>query len=355
MAARRACATVRVRALAKINLTLRVLGVRSDGYHELRTTFQSIALHDTLTCRTRPGDFRIACDDPACPTGETNLVWRAAARVWAAAGRRGTPRDAEVRLAKRVPVQAGLGGGSSNAAAAIRALAALWAVDLTAHRVRAIAAALGADVPFFLEGGTVLGAERGDRLYPLIDAPAAWVTLIVPSFGVSTREAFGWWDDQQRRRSRQPARAPARRVRPFDELRGVPSHVEARGVGDRGGGPARRGRDEGGAVATMPLPEENDLEAPVAAHHPEISRLVSALRRRRASHAAMSGSGSAVFGLFDRRADALAAAQALAGSGRRIVVTRTVSRPRYQVLTALAAQTAHRIHLPFAPRGSGHS
>ena len=287
-------ATVRAHAFAKINLTLRVLGVRPDGYHELRTTFQSIALHDTLTCRARPGGFRIACDDAACPADEANLVWRAADRVWAAAGRRGAPRGVEVRLAKRIPMQAGLGGGSSDAAAAIRALAALWAVALTADRARAIAAALGADVAFFLEGGAALGVGRGDVLSPLIDGPAAWVTLVVPAFGVSTQEAFGWWDGEQRRRADRGAERPA--------LPGLPEHG-------------------------------NDLEGPVASHHPEIARIVKALQRHGGSYAAMSGSGSAVFGLFDRRADASAAAQALAGRGRRALVTRTLNRARYARLS----------------------
>src|SRR5438094_2464802 len=141
---------VRVRAFAKINLSLNVLAARSDGYHELRTTFQALALHDTLTFRSQPGSFRIVCDDEACPADETNLVWRAAERVWSSAGRRGVLRDLTVRISKRIPIAAGLGGGSSDAAAAIRALAALWRADLTGVRARRIAAALGADVPFFL-------------------------------------------------------------------------------------------------------------------------------------------------------------------------------------------------------------
>ncbi len=111
---------VRVSAFAKINLSLRVLGVRPDGYHELRTIFQSIALHDTLTVRARRGPFALQCDDPDCPTGGANLVWQAAEHVWAASGRRGIVRDVEIQLTKRIPLQAGLGGGSSDAAAALR-------------------------------------------------------------------------------------------------------------------------------------------------------------------------------------------------------------------------------------------
>ena len=183
-----------VKAFAKINLTLRVLGVREDGYHTLRTVFQSLALHDTLTCQRTSGAFRIACADPACPTDRSNLVWRAAEAVWQAAGRRGQPRDAIVAIAKRIPLQSGLGGGSSDAAAAIRGLAALWRVQLSRERQHAMAAGLGADVPFFLEGGTSLGLDRGDVLFPLADPPTVWVTLAVPPFGVSTKEAYEWFD-----------------------------------------------------------------------------------------------------------------------------------------------------------------
>jgi len=279
---------VRVSAYAKINLSLRVLGVRPDGYHELRTVFQSIALHDTLTARVRRGPFALQCDDPACPADETNLVWRAAERVWAASRRSGAPRrreimsGVEVRLAKRIPLQAGLGGGSSDAAAALRVFGSLWRVDESS--LRDIAATLGADVPYFMEGGTVLGLDRGDLLYPLLDHPAAWVTLVVPPFGVSTAEAYRWWD-------------------------------ETGGLGP-------------------PEDLQNDLERPVAAHHPEIARIVKALQKAGAFHAAMSGSGSAVFGLFGRRPAAERATRALQKKGVRALLTRTVNRAAYQRLNA---------------------
>ncbi len=186
----------RVRAFAKINRSLHVLGTRPDGFHELRTVFQSIALHDTITIRAVEGPLRLTCDDPDCPCDETNLIWRAAEHVWKAAGRRGAPRDLTMQLSKRIPMQAGLGGGSSDAAAALRAFGRLWRVD--AARVRAIAPSLGADVPYFFEGGTVLGLERGDVLFPLVDAARAWVVLAVPSFGVNTKDAFAWWDRRPR-------------------------------------------------------------------------------------------------------------------------------------------------------------
>jgi 4-diphosphocytidyl-2-C-methyl-D-erythritol kinase len=283
---------LRVRAFAKINLSLRVLGVRAEGYHELRTVFQSIALHDTLSIARTDGGLSLSCDDPACPADADNLVWRAAERVWRAAGKRGAPHGVRIRLTKRIPIRAGLGGGSSDAAAALRALGALWRVKEADQRE--IGRQLGADVPYFFEGGTVLGLERGDVLFPLFDRPAAWVVLALPPFGVSTAEAFGWFDAAPR--ARRPARGTAARER---------SPVE-----------------EGRAL--------NDLEGPVAARHPEIASLVRALKRSGAAQAAMSGSGSAVFGLFDRRADALQAARSLERRSRaRLIVTRTIDRARY--------------------------
>ena len=172
----------RVRAFAKINRSLQVLGVRPDGFHELRTVFQSIALLDTLAIRAVPGAFQLTCDDPACPADRSNLIWRAAEQVWKAAGRRGVPRDVSIQLTKRIPPQAGLGGGSSDAAAALRAFGRLWRVKPDC--VRAIGSSLGADVPYFFEGGTALGLDRGDLLFPLVDAPRAWVVLVIPRFGV---------------------------------------------------------------------------------------------------------------------------------------------------------------------------
>jgi 4-diphosphocytidyl-2-C-methyl-D-erythritol kinase len=284
---------LRVSAFAKINLDLRVLSRRPDGYHELRTTFQSIALADTLTFTRSAGPFRIVCSDPACPTDESNLVWRAAALVWKAARRRGAPKGVTVRIDKRVPMQAGLGGGSSDAAAALRALARWWRVSIAPDGLRQLASAIGADVPYFLEGGTALGLNRGDLLVPLDDIARAWVVLIVPGFGVSTKQAFGWWDREhvgQEGRERQ----------------------EGQEREDRKGLTPRRRK-----IA-------NDLEPVVARRHPIVRRLTRELTREGASHASLSGSGSAVFGLFASRPAAERAAAAF--TGRHVVVTRTLSR-----------------------------
>jgi len=294
MAARR-LPSVRVKAFAKLNLSLRVLGIRPDGYHELRTVFQSIALHDTLTFRRISGPLRIACTDSACPANEQNIVSRAAELVWRHAGRPGTPKDLSVQIAKRIPMQAGLGGGSSDAAAAVRAIAALWRVKLTRDRLVEIAAALGADVPYFLDGGTALGAGRGDRLVTMPDVSAAWVILVFPPFGVSTKDAYAWWDENM--------------VEPFQQ-------------------PLDAG--------APPCQIANDLQPIVAARHPEITRLAESLWRCGARQSSMSGSGSTVYGLFDRRASADRAARHVAALGHRVVVTRTIGRRDYSKMSRLA-------------------
>ena len=290
---------IRVRAFAKINLSLRVLGVLADGYHELRTIFQSISLHDTLSIRRVRGPFWLVCDEVACPADSTNLVWRAAEAVWTASGRPGSARNVGVTLTKQIPIAAGLGGGSSDAAAALRAFARLWRVD--AKRLPDIAASLGADVPYFLEGGTVLGLERGDVLFPLIDRPKAWVTLVVPSFGISTKDAYTW----------------------FDADVGVERPLQPNGSLSAQGFALREAR--------------NDLEPAVAKRHPEIGRMVSALRAAGASYAAMTGSGSTVFGIFDRKPAAARAAEALADRERGLsstIVTRTLTRAECRRLAA---------------------
>jgi 4-diphosphocytidyl-2-C-methyl-D-erythritol kinase len=286
---------LRVSAFAKINLDLRVLARRPDGYHELRTTFQSIALADTLTFTRSAGTFRIICSDPACPTDDSNLVWRAAALVWKAARRSGAPKGVTVSIDKRVPMQAGLGGGSSNAAVALRALTRWWGVNIAPDALRRLASALGADVPYFLEGGTALGLNRGDVLVPLDDIARTWVVVIVPNFGVSTKQAFGWWDRE---------------------------HVgqESQDGQDRKGLTARRRK-----IA-------NDLEPVVARRHPVVRRLTRELKREGASRASLSGSGSAVFGLFPSRPAAERAAAAF--TGHHVVVTRTLSRRECAKLAA---------------------
>ena len=187
-----------VRAHAKVNLDLRILARRSDGYRDLRTLFQSLSLHDRLTFRARRGPFAIASDDRDMPRDASNLVWRAAQALWTASGRAGGVRGVEVSIDKRIPAQAGLGGGSSDAAATLVALNGLWRAGFDAGDLARLGTTLGADVPYFLVGGTALGLGRGETLYPLPDVPSMGVLVVKPSFGVSTADAYGWYAAEPR-------------------------------------------------------------------------------------------------------------------------------------------------------------
>ena len=297
---------VAIRAHAKINLDLRVLGTRADGFHELRTVFQALALHDTIRCIPRDGPFAIECATAGVPLDETNLIWRAAQTLWRALRRSGPVRDVAVQLEKQIPLEAGLGGGSADAAATLMALAALWRVPVRPSQLTDVAAHIGSDVPFFLAGGTALGLGRGEEVYPLADLPRHWIVLLIPGFGVSTSEAYGWYDAEP-----ELSRAPRE-----------PQHVP-------GPWPSR--------AAQM----INDLEAPIAAHHPEIDHMKAALKRSGALAAAMSGSGSTVFGLFQKGRDALKAMQHLKGSGWRAILTESLGRGEY---ARLAAPRKSRLH-----------
>ena len=292
---KRKAARLMVRAHAKVNLDLRILGTRPDGYHELRTVFQSIELHDILTCAERPGPFVLKSRAAALPLDHSNLVWKAAAALWKALGRAGEPTDTAVTLEKMIPLEAGLGGGSSDAAAALLAFARLWGgAPLTL--LREVAAGIGADVPFFLSGGTALGLGRGEEIYPLVDLPPHWIVIVRPAFGVSTAEAYTWYDE--------------------DRVQGVKEQREFQ-------------------VLPVPWPSRaaqmiNDLEPPVVRRHPEIADIKDQLRGGGAIAAAMSGSGSAVFGLFRTRPAAARMLKPLAKGGARTLLTRTLTRDEHE-------------------------
>jgi 4-diphosphocytidyl-2-C-methyl-D-erythritol kinase len=278
-----------------VNLDLRVLGTRTDGYHELRTVFQTVELHDTLTFVDRPGLFSVKCRMPGVPLDETNLVWRAAAALWKALGRAGDPRDAVVTIDKLIPMQAGLGGGSADAAAALVGLARLWG-GVPVTLLREVAAGIGADVAFFLSGGTVLGLGRGEEIYPLVDLPPHWIVIVHPPFGVSTAEAYSWYDD--------------------DRTAGLKESRELQ-------------------ILPVPWPTRaaqmiNDLVPPVVRRHPEITALKVSLREAGAVASAMSGSGSAVFGLFRGRAAAARCVKPLSKGGNTAILTRTLTRAEYE-------------------------
>ncbi|MCX6552862.1 MAG: 4-(cytidine 5'-diphospho)-2-C-methyl-D-erythritol kinase [Acidobacteria bacterium] len=301
----------RIRACAKINLSLRVGDVRPDGFHALTTVFQSLALHDTLTVTVRRGPFALTCTDPGVPTDDRNLAWKAARAVWTALGRRGEPRDLAIDIDKHIPMQAGLGGGSSDAAAALVACHHVWTKGGRHLDLPMTAARLGADVPYFLQGGTALGLARGDELYPLVDVPPYWVVLALPPFGVPTADAYGWLDADRAATDSLHAHATQRLL------------------------PAWPGRL---------LAVANDLEGPVVRRHPEIGAVRDLLTRAGAAAASMTGSGSAVFGLFGTKNAADRAARAAAGAGTVAIVTRTVDR-----------RTCQRVHFLFASSSPRHA
>ncbi len=283
-----------LRPSAKINLTLRVGPARADGYHDVRTLLQSVALSDTLTISPRKGAFGLSTRAPGVPDDHTNLVWQAADRLWAELGRGGSPRDAHVRLEKQIPTAAGLGGGSADAAAALVGLNTIWDARKSRRDLVRIGATLGADVPFFLFGGTALGLDRGDEVYPVDDVGRFGIVLVKPSFGVSAGDAYRWLDEDRLA----PKPAPAEPGRRFEIDLGWP---------------------------TGPVTLANDLEAAVSHRHPGIGEMVAACVKEGALGASMTGSGSAVFGVFPE-AVARRAAQRLQRPDWLVILTRTLNR-----------------------------
>ncbi|MEQ9569717.1 MAG: 4-(cytidine 5'-diphospho)-2-C-methyl-D-erythritol kinase [Longimicrobiales bacterium] len=266
---------VRVRAPAKVNLALRILGRRPSGFHDLETVFQAVDLCDDLVVRTRtaPGVGLVVHGADVGPPAD-NLVVRAAEAFLAAAGGEG---GVEVELTKRIPAGAGLGGGSSHAGATLRALDALWPGAVAGPALRAIAADLGSDVPFFLgEAGRALGRGRGEVLTPLAPLPPAVLVLGLPPVHVATGPAYG----------------ALARARAAGGGR-VPPPLYRRDAGDV---PTDWAGVAAGAV--------NDFEATVTASSPPVARALAALRDAEPRFALLSGSGAAVFAVYDDEAAA---------------------------------------------------
>ncbi len=251
---------MKITAYCKINLFLEITGKLPNGYHTLETIFQTVSLGDTLTFRAAK-DLTMTCSDPTLPTDERNLVMRAALRLREALKE---TRGAHIHLKKVVPMGAGLGGGSSDAAATLLALQTLWKRRLPSKKLLALASTLGADVAFFLKGGTALGRGIGDQLKSLPKLPKTWLVLVYPNFGVATKEAY--------------ARIELPLTDPRSILRMVPRLKSA-----------------------SPDPWAPDLfnrfEQFVFQDHPVLSLLKQELIDAGALGSLMSGSGSTVFGV----------------------------------------------------------
>lgn len=281
---------------AKVNLGLEVLGLRPDGFHEVRTVLQTVALCDTLEVHPAASEVTLTCSDPALPAGEGNLVVKAARLLQSEFG---VKAGARLELTKRIPSQAGMGGGSSDAAVALLALARLWKVEAeTDHLVR-LAARLGSDVPFFLVGGTALGVGRGEEVYPLPDAPQADLVLAWGPNGMPTAEAYRIVDEKL------TAPRGAHTIRPI--LRGV--------VGRK-------------------LSEKNffnrfEEAAAHSAHAGEAQAVREALTAAGATRALLCGSGASWAGFFPTREAARAASAEVARRGFSAVATETVPRSAY--------------------------
>jgi 4-diphosphocytidyl-2-C-methyl-D-erythritol kinase len=296
------------RACAKINLNLRITGVRGDGYHELATVFQTVSMFDVLQFESVEPDapLTLACSDPAVPVDDRNLVWKAAVAVWRAAGREAVPRGVRVTVLKGIPTQAGLGGGSADVAVALRAFAEIWHVSLAEHVLSEIASTLGADVPFFLCGGTASGSGRGDRIQAWPDVPSLEIVIACPSFGVATADAYRWYDESSGPAVRSQAGPAA----------AAPSHSRALAVSD---------------FYAWLSSCRNDFEPVVFARHPRLGEIRERLRCAGALQAQMCGSGSAVYGVFPDAAAADLPVAAVTDLGVRVHRARTVSRAEYVV------------------------
>jgi 4-diphosphocytidyl-2-C-methyl-D-erythritol kinase len=287
--------SIRVRAFAKVNLRLDVLGKRADGYHELRTIFQSLTLHDTLQLsRTRGQSIELETSGNtalAATPARQNLVWRAVAALRQELKLAGGVR---IELKKRIPVGRGLGGGSSDAAAAMAGLLRLYGRRIEQPRLLKIAAGLGADVPFFLFGGRALATGRGDEIYPLPDLRRRPVVVVSPAhIAVSTADAYGWLDSRL----------------------------------TKADGPSRLWN----FCALCWSPQEgnlsNDFEGAVFRRHPRLKRIRRELLQRGAAEAALAGSGSAVFGIFRNPAQARRTARAFPED--EVFLCTTLSRRAY--------------------------
>jgi 4-diphosphocytidyl-2-C-methyl-D-erythritol kinase len=303
---------------AKINLLLRVGARRPDGYHEIESLVAQIPLYDTVAVAD-PGDGRIAveCDDPAVPPAESNLAAVAARELSACCG---VARGARIRIEKRIPAGAGLGGGSSNAAATLRLTNELWRLGLTREALVQVAARVGSDVPLFLHGPIAAVRGRGEIVTELGLKLAGWVVLVVPAVRTSTRAVYAAFD----RLDPEPRRPGLEEVLAAAGYTGtVPREETGSYAGDeldagKGSHPASRSALPAEVLAPLLY---NDLEPAAMAVEPALARLYFTLARVCEGPLRMTGSGSAMFCLKNERreAEALAVRLAEAAGGEAVM------------------------------------
>lgn len=284
---------VRITAHAKVNLFLRILAREHDGYHQIETAFALLELADELVVARRPTGVELALDGPDLGPVDENLAVRAARAVLAATGERFGVR---IELTKRIPARAGLGGGSSDAAAALAAVNALTGNAVPRHELLQLAARLGADVPFFASGAPLaLAWGRGQRLFRLAPLPAAPTLVAVPGVEIATPAAYRWWDEMQH------TMGPRGSV-----LLDAEALASWGSIGRLGG---------------------NDFESPVFGRHPELRELYERLAQTGPYWVRLCGSGSAVAAVYRSGRDRDDAAARLGSRDHQLLETQTRSAP----------------------------
>lgn len=274
-------------AYAKLNLTLEVGEKRTDGYHELRSVMTSATLCDTLTLE-KAAAITMECDRADLPIDGHNLAVKAAQAFFAASGMEG---GCHIRLKKQIPSEAGLGGGSSDAAAVLRALRRLYAPDMPMEELERIGAQVGSDVPYCVRGGTVLCEGRGERLTTVAAMPQCWYVIVKPQEAFSTGKMYAAIDEQK-----------CHTIPTTDEL--------------------IRALERGDLTALTPYMCNTFSE--IVPPDSDVHTIRATLLRYNALQAMMSGSGSAVFGIFDTPSTAEAACEALKKENRQVFFAESV-------------------------------
>jgi len=326
---------VTLRSFAKINLGLRIGALREDGFHELRTVYQTIGLHDLVRVEAGRGvGIELRANHTRVPLDESNTGYRMAERVLRSLKVRA---KVTIHIEKQLPVEGGLGAASSNAVAVMLGLERALRREIPAEHKLRLAAEVGSDVPLFLVGGMVLGMGRGEEVYPLEDFTPLDCVVATPATGVPTAQAFRDWDELQsetlsRTRMSTPHNAGGKLTGEcasdtikmfshsvFSWLRGTSTGVSARG-GDRA---------EALLLDLVRAGIENDFERVVFSQHPELREVKRVLESEGARYASLSGSGSSVYGLFGSKVKAQQAARRLAQRGIPAQATMTMPRRQY--------------------------
>ncbi len=280
---------IRLKAYAKINLGLEVLGKRDDGYHEVHTILQTVSLHDKVTIKLQGEGIKIRSNSPWVPCNEKNVAYKAAAALL----KRNKSRcGAKITIKKNIPIGAGLGGGSSNGAATLLGLNELLELNLSYAELEEIARELGTDVPFFLKGGTALASGRGDQLRFFQGTPCFWGLIVFPNFSVSTSWAY------------ENLRPPTKSNFNIEKLINAAQQGDLKAIAEN---------------------LQNTFESTIFRKYPTLSTMKSGLKKKGAVGASLCGSGSSLFGIFEDKEAAERALFYFSDSGYSAWIVRSCS------------------------------